>query len=85
VVSGSDSRQPPVEQPLLPGDGRNLSSELLANASESIQDARMIAPNRPFFVYTCPGGAHATEHRLAQAQALPSKKRCIVDDGFTAS
>ena len=52
----------PVEQPALPEDGYHLTTDLTDKAIEFIKDAKMIAPDRPFFMYFCPGATHAPHH-----------------------
>jgi arylsulfatase A-like enzyme len=52
----------PVEQPALPEDGYHLTTDLTDKAIEFIKDARMIAPDKPFFMYFCPGATHAPHH-----------------------
>jgi len=51
-----------VEQPSLPKDGYHLSKDLTDKAIEFIKDAKTIAPDKPFFMYFCPGCAHAPHH-----------------------
>jgi arylsulfatase len=52
----------PVEQPAMPEDGYHLTSDLTDKAIEFIKDAKMIAPEKPFFMYFCPGACHAPHH-----------------------
>jgi len=52
----------PVEQPALPEDGYHLTTDLTDKAIEFIKDAKMIAPEKPFFMYFCPGATHAPHH-----------------------
>jgi arylsulfatase A-like enzyme len=57
----------PVEQPGSPTEdgsekGYHLSRDLADKALEFIKDAKAIAPDRPFFMYFCPGAAHAPHH-----------------------
>jgi arylsulfatase len=52
----------PVEQPALPEDGYHLTTDLTDKAIEFIKDAKMIAPDKPFFMYFCPGATHAPHH-----------------------
>ena len=52
----------PVEQPAAPEDGYHLSADLADKAIEFISDAKQIAPDKPFFMYFCPGVAHAPHH-----------------------
>ncbi|TMD70357.1 MAG: arylsulfatase [Chloroflexi bacterium] len=57
----------PVEQPSGPTEdgsekGYHLSRDLTDKALEFIKDAKAIAPERPFFMYFCPGACHAPHH-----------------------
>ena len=52
----------PVPQPALPEEGYHLSVDLTDKAIEFIEDAKAIAPDKPFFLYYCPGAAHAPHH-----------------------
>ncbi|MGW7682830.1 arylsulfatase [Kribbella sp. NPDC054772] len=52
----------PVPQPALPQDGYHLTVDLTDKAIEFIQDSKAIAPDKPFFLYYCPGAAHAPHH-----------------------
>jgi len=57
----------PVDQPSTPTEdgsekGYHLSRDLADKALEFIKDAKAVAPDRPFFMYFCPGAAHAPHH-----------------------
>jgi arylsulfatase A-like enzyme len=52
----------PVEQPAMPEDGYHLTTDLTDKAIEFIRDAKMIVPDKPFFMYFCPGATHAPHH-----------------------
>ena len=52
----------PVEQPALPEEGYHLTTDLTDRAMSFIQDAKAIAPDKPFFLYFCPGACHAPHH-----------------------
>ena len=52
----------PVDQPSLPEDGYHLTTDLTDKAIEFIKDAKTIAPDKPFFMYFCPGATHAPHH-----------------------
>jgi len=52
----------PVDQPADPEDGYHLSVDLTDKALEFIKDAKVIAPDKPFFLYYAPGAAHAPHH-----------------------
>ena len=52
----------PVEQPALPEDGYHLTTDLADRALAFIRDAKAVAPEKPFFLYFCPGACHAPHH-----------------------
>ncbi len=52
----------PVDQPSQPEDGYHLTVDLTDKALEFIKDAKVIAPDKPFFLYYAPGAAHAPHH-----------------------
>jgi len=52
----------PVDPPTSPEDGYHLTVDITDKAIEFIQDAKAIAPDKPFFLYYCPGAAHAPHH-----------------------
>jgi arylsulfatase len=52
----------PVEQPKLPEEGYHFSEDITDKALSFIADAKAIAPDKPFFLYYCPGACHAPHH-----------------------
>ena len=52
----------PVDQPASPEDGYHLTTDLTDKAIEFIRDAKMIVPDKPFFMYFAPGATHAPHH-----------------------
>ncbi len=52
----------PVEQPYSPEEGYHLTTDLTDRALSFIRDAKAIAPDKPFFLYFCPGACHAPHH-----------------------
>jgi arylsulfatase len=52
----------PTKPPAQPEDGYHLTVDLTDKAIEFIQDAKAIAPDKPFLLYYCPGAAHAPHH-----------------------
>lgn len=52
----------PVEQPKSPQEGYHLTEDLTDKAIEFIRDAKAVAPDKPFFMYFCPGACHAPHH-----------------------
>jgi arylsulfatase A-like enzyme len=51
-----------VEPPAKPDDGYHLSADLADRAIEFVRDAKAVAPDKPWFMYLCPGCAHAPHH-----------------------
>jgi arylsulfatase A-like enzyme len=51
-----------VEAPAKPEDGYHLSADLVDHAIEFVRDAKAVAPQKPWFMYFCPGCAHAPHH-----------------------
>jgi arylsulfatase len=49
----------PVDQPAQPEDGYHLTVDLTDKALEFIQDAKAVAPDKPFCLYYAPGACHA--------------------------
>ena len=43
-------------------EGYHLTEDLVDKAISFIADAKQVAPNKPFFMYFCPGAAHAPHH-----------------------
>ncbi|HTX13384.1 MAG TPA: arylsulfatase [Solirubrobacteraceae bacterium] len=52
----------PEEQPYAPEQGYHLTVDLTDRALSFIQDSKAIAPDKPFFLYYCPGACHAPHH-----------------------
>ena len=52
----------PVEQPATPEDGYHFSVDITDHALSFIRDAKAVAPDKPFFLYYCPGACHAPHH-----------------------
>ena len=52
----------PIEQPSAPEEGYHLSKDLADKAIGFIRDAKTVAPDKPWFMYFCPGCAHAPHH-----------------------
>jgi arylsulfatase len=52
----------PVEPPKSPEEGYHLTEDLTDKALEFIRDAKAVAPDKPFFLYYCPGACHAPHH-----------------------
>ena len=54
-----------VDQPRTPEEGYHLTDDLTDKALEFIQDAKAVAPDKPFFLYYAPGACHAPHHAPA--------------------
>jgi arylsulfatase A-like enzyme len=52
----------PIDQPYPPEEGYHFSKDITDKAVEFIRDSKMIAPEKPWFMYFCPGCAHAPHH-----------------------
>jgi arylsulfatase A-like enzyme len=52
----------PVDQPRSPEEGYHLTEDITDKAIEFIKDSKVIAPEKPFFLYYAPGAAHAPHH-----------------------
>jgi arylsulfatase A-like enzyme len=52
----------PITPPATPEDGYHLSKDLADKTIEFIRDAKVIAPDKPWFSYVCPGAGHAPHH-----------------------
>jgi arylsulfatase len=52
----------PCPQPATPEQGYHLSRDLADKAIEFIRDTKVVAPEKPWFTYLCPGAGHAPHH-----------------------
>lgn len=52
----------PTEQQSLPDEGYHLTTDLTDRTLSFIKDAKAIAPDKPSFLYFCPGACHAPHH-----------------------
>ena len=52
----------PVDQPSTPEEGYHLTEDITDKALEFIKDAKVVAPQKPFFLYYAPGACHAPHH-----------------------
>lgn len=52
----------PIDQPTSPEKGYHFSSDIVDKAIEFVADAKQVAPDKPFFMYFCPGAMHAPHH-----------------------
>jgi arylsulfatase len=70
-----------VEPERTPAEGYHLTEDLTDKAISFIADAKQIAPNKPFFMYFCPGAAHAPHH---VAKEWADKYKGKFDGGWDA-
>jgi arylsulfatase A-like enzyme len=70
-----------IEQPGQPEDGYHLSADLADKAIRFVRDARSVSPDKPWFMYFCPGCAHAPHHVFAE---WSDKYKGRFDEGYEA-
>jgi arylsulfatase A-like enzyme len=70
-----------VEPPATPEEGYHLTPDLAEQAKSMIADAKQVAPDKPFFLYFCPGAAHAPHH---VPKEWADKYKGAFDDGWDA-
>jgi arylsulfatase len=70
-----------VDQPYLPEDGYHLSKDLADKALEFIRDSKQTEPDKPWYLWFCPGANHAPHHAPEEYIA---KYRGQFDDGYEA-
>ncbi|MGZ8688636.1 MAG: arylsulfatase, partial [Gaiellaceae bacterium] len=71
----------PVAPPKSPEEGYHLTVDLTDKAIEFVQDAKAIAPDKPFFLYYCPGAAHAPHH---VSKEWADRYKGVFDMGYEA-
>jgi arylsulfatase A-like enzyme len=52
----------PVEQPKTPEEGYHFTEDITDKAIEFVKDAKVLAPDKPFFLYYAPGACHSPHH-----------------------
>ncbi len=70
-----------VEPPKTPEEGYHLTEDLVDKAIGFVADSKQVAPDKPFFLYFCPGATHAPHH-VPKEWADRYKGR--FDDGWDA-
>ncbi len=63
------------------GDKYHLSKDLADHAISMIADAKQVAPERPFFMYFCPGANHAPHH---PPKEWADQYKGVFDEGYEA-
>ena len=62
----------PVDQPKPPEEGYHLTEDLTDKALEFIKDSKVLAPDKPFFLYYAPGAA---TRRITRPRSGPTSTR----------
>jgi arylsulfatase A-like enzyme len=70
-----------VEPPATPEEGYHVTEDLVDTAISFIADSKQVAPNKPFFMYFCPGAMHAPHH---VADEWSDRYAGAFDDGWEA-
>ncbi len=70
-----------VEPEKTPAEGYHLTEDLVDKAIGFIADSKQVAPNKPFFMYFCPGAMHAPHH---VPKEWADKYKGQFDDGWDA-
>ena len=70
-----------IDQPYLPEDGYHLSKDLADKALSFIRDAKQSEPDKPWYLWFCPGANHAPHHA---PQEYIDKYKGVFDDGYEA-
>ena len=70
-----------VEQPYLPEDGYHFSKDIADKAIEFIRDTKQSQPDKPWYMWYCPGANHAPHHAPKE---YIDKYKGKFDDGYEA-
>ena len=70
-----------IDQPYLPEDGYHLSKDLADQALRMIRDSKQTEPDKPWYLWFCPGANHAPHHAPEEYIA---KYKGMFDDGYEA-
>lgn len=70
-----------IDQPYLPEEGYHLSKDLADKALEFIRDSKQTEPDKPWYLWFCPGANHAPHHC---PQEYIDKYKGVFDDGYEA-
>lgn len=70
-----------IDQPYLPEDGYHLSKDLADQALKMIRDVKQTEPDKPWYLWFCPGANHAPHHA---PQEYIDKYKGVFDDGYEA-
>lgn len=70
-----------IDQPYQPEDGYHLSKDLADKAIAYIRDSKQSEPDKPWYLWYCPGANHAPHHA---PQEYIDKYKGKFDDGYEA-
>jgi len=70
-----------VDQPALPKDGYHFSKDIADKAIAFIRDTKQSRPDKPWYLWYCPGANHAPHHA---PQDFIDKYKGKFDDGYEA-
>lgn len=70
-----------IDQPYLPDQGYHLSKDLADKAIEYISDSKQASPDKPWYMWYCPGANHAPHHAPKE---YIDKYKGKFDDGYEA-
>ena len=70
-----------IDQPYGPEDGYHLSKDLADQALRMIRDSKQTEPDKPWYMWFCPGANHAPHHA---PQEYIDKYKGAFDDGYEA-
>ena len=71
----------PVDPPATPDEGYHIAKDLSDQAIQFIRDAKVVEPDKPFFLYFSLDAAHAPHHVF---QEWADKYKGVFDDGYEA-
>ncbi|MGX5694842.1 arylsulfatase [Agromyces soli] len=70
-----------IDQPYQPEDGYHLSKDLADQALKMIRDVKQTEPDKPWYLWFCPGANHAPHHA---PQEYIDRYKGKFDDGYEA-
>jgi len=70
-----------IDQPYPPEEGYHLSKDLADKAISFIRDSKQSQPDKPWYMFYCPGANHAPHHA---PQEWIDKYKGVFDDGYEA-
>ena len=70
-----------MDPPATPEEGYHLSADLSEKAIRFVRDAKAVAPEKPWFMYFCPGAGHAPHHVFKE---WADKYKGKFDQGYEA-